>query len=141
MTATLSARLHPPTVADICASAGISRRMYFNARTVHWAGCPELIRRMRDGDITMNLALELVRFNHDSQRLIMAEFHDIPSRERLAFVRRVWDGHVKEVESASREPAGFAIGLPSHAHGMCHPMSVPIVAAGSPSDASAGVRP
>lgn len=135
------AGLHSPTVTDICRAAGISRRMFFNARTVQWAGCPELLRRVIDGEIAMNLALELVKFDHDAQRLIMGEFHDIPSRERLAFVRLVWDAHVKEVESDSplraenpagttEKPTGFAIGLPSHPDGICHSMPVPIITAG-----------
>jgi hypothetical protein len=91
----MSADLHP-TVNQICAMHGISRRMYFNALTVRRKGCEELFNLVRDGDASMNLALEIARFDHESQRLIMAEFHDIKPRDRLAFVQRVLVAHERE---------------------------------------------
>ena len=91
----MSADLHP-TVNQICAMHGISRRMYFNALKVRRNGCEELFNLVRDGGATMNLALEIARFDHESQRLIMAEFHDIKPRDRLAFVQRVLVAHEKE---------------------------------------------
>ena len=131
MNAITSAGLHSPTVEAICRAANISRRMYFNAQKVHWAGCPELLRQVIDGEMTVNLALELVQFDHDSQRLIMAEFYDIPPRERLAFVRRIAQMEAAQVVTVTTppaatsartnaEPARFAIGLPSQADGTCH---------------------
>lgn len=91
----MSADLHP-IVNQICAMHGISRRMYFNALTVRRKGCEELFNLVRDGDASMNLALEIARFDHESQRLIMAEFHDIKPRDRLAFVQRVLVAHERE---------------------------------------------
>ncbi len=91
-----SADLHSPTADQICKAAGISRRMFFLAQRVQKAACPELWRQIRDGDVSMNLAAALVEFgNHDSQRMIMAEWADIPTRERLAFVKAVMEAHLK----------------------------------------------
>ena len=84
----MSAGLHP-TANQICTMHGISRRMYFNAMKVRRNGCEELFNLVRDGGASMNLALEIARFDHDSQRLIMAELHDIKPHDRLAFVRLV----------------------------------------------------
>ena len=85
----MSADLHL-TAQQICDANGISRRMLFNAKKVRRNGCDELNQAVINGDVTINLALEIARFNHDSQRLIMAEFHDIKPRDRLAFVQRVF---------------------------------------------------
>jgi AcrR family transcriptional regulator len=118
-TAAPSAGLHSMTVADICRAANISRRMFFLARKVQWAGAPELVREVLDGGVSMNLAVEMLQFDHATQRLILAEFHDIPVRERLSFVRLVAVTRAIQVESDSTShPA--AIGLPSHTDGTCH---------------------
>jgi AcrR family transcriptional regulator len=112
-TAAPSAGLHSMTVADICRAANISRRMFF------LAGAPELVREVLDGGVSMNLAVEMLQFDHATQRLILAEFHDIPVRERLSFVRLVAVTRAIQVESDSTShPA--AIGLPSHTDGTCH---------------------
>ena len=90
-----SADLHP-TAQQLCADAGISRRMYFNALKVRRNGCDELNLLVRDGNVSMNLALEVARFDHPSQRLILNEFPTIKPRERLAFVARMLATRGKE---------------------------------------------
>lgn len=97
----MSADLHP-TAQQICDANGISRRMFFNANKVRRNGCDELNRAVINGDASMNLALEIARFDHDSQRLIMAEFHDIKPRDRLAFVQRVFAAHTLEQTNGER---------------------------------------
>ena len=84
----MSANLHP-TVKQLCDTARISRRMFFNVMKVRRNGCDELIGAIQSGDVTVNLALEMARFDHDGQRLILAEFPTIKPRERAGFVERL----------------------------------------------------
>ena len=84
----MSADLHP-TAQQLCAAAGVSRRMFFNALKVRRNGCDELLGLIHRGDVTMNLALEVARFDHAGQRLILAEFVTIKPRERAGFVKRL----------------------------------------------------
>ena len=84
----MSADLHP-TVQQLCAAAGISRRMFFNAVKVRRNGCEELIHLIQSGGVTMNLALEVARFDHAGQHLILAEFPTMKPRERVGFVERL----------------------------------------------------
>ena len=84
----MSADLHP-TVQQLCTAAGISRRMFFNALKVRRNGCDELNDLIKSGGVTMNLALEVARFDHAGQRLIVAEFTTIKPRERAGFVKRL----------------------------------------------------
>lgn len=97
----MSADLHL-TVQQICTMHDISRRMFFNAKKVRRNGCDELNQLVINGDASINLALEIARFDHDSQRLIMAEFHDIKPRDRLAFVQRVFAAHTLEQTNGER---------------------------------------
>jgi len=102
----MSADLHPGsssqsadlhfTADELCKMHGISRRMYFNALNVRRNGCDELQRLVLDGDVSMNLALEVVKFDHASQRLILAEFPTINPRDRAAFVQRVRAANERE---------------------------------------------
>jgi hypothetical protein len=84
----MSADLHP-TAQQLCAAAGISRRMFFNALKVRRNGCGELNDLVKSGNVSMNLALEVSRFDHAGQRLILAEFAAIKPRERAGFVERL----------------------------------------------------
>lgn len=84
----MSASLHP-TARQLCAAAGISRRMYFNALKVRRNGCDELHTLVRSGDVSMNLALEVARFDHAGQLLILAELPSIKPRERARFLQLV----------------------------------------------------
>lgn len=80
-----SAGLHP-TAQQLCDIHGISRRMYFNACKVRREGCEELNAAVIAGTVTMNLALSIIRFEHDSQRLILSELPSIKTREQFGFV-------------------------------------------------------
>ena len=84
----MSADLHP-TAQQLCAAAGISRRMFFNALKVRRTGCEELNDLIKSGTVTLNLALEVARSDHAGQRLILAEFASIKPRERAGFVKRL----------------------------------------------------
>ena len=90
-----NADLHP-TAQQLCAAAGISRRMFFNALKVRRNGCDELNDLVKSGDLSMNLALELARFDHALQRLILAEFPTMKPRDRAGFVKLVRLAHVQE---------------------------------------------
>ena len=83
-----SADLHP-TAQQLCSAAGISRRMFFSAAKVRRNGCNELIDLVQSGDVSMNLALEVARFDHAGQRLILAEFPTMKQRDRTGFVELV----------------------------------------------------
>ncbi len=96
----MSAGLHC-SAQQLCDAAGISRRMYFNCLNVHRLGCAELLDCVHDGTVTINLALEVARFNHSSQRMILAEFHDVPIRKRLGFVRRIYAAWLRDPEQAN----------------------------------------
>lgn len=98
----MSAGLHSPTAKQLCAEAGISRRMFFNALKVQRDGCDELNALVKSGDVSMNLALELSRFDHAGQRLILAEFPTIKPRDRAGFVHRVKLIHEREQANGER---------------------------------------
>lgn len=93
-----SAGLHC-TAEQLCEMNGISRRMFFNALKVHRTGCEELKKQVRDGGIPMDLALSIAEFDHDGQRLILAELPSMKPRERAGFVRRV--KLIRELELAN----------------------------------------
>ena len=84
----MSASLHP-TADQICKLHGISRRMWFHALKVRRNGCDELNAAVKDGSVSMNLAIDLLTFDHPGQRLILAELPCIKPRERTAFVEIV----------------------------------------------------
>ena len=91
----MSAELHP-TAQQLCAAAGISRRMFFNALKVRRNGCGELNDLVKSGNVSMNLALDVARFDHAGQHLILAEFATIKPRERAGFVALVRLAHQQE---------------------------------------------
>ena len=91
----MSAGLHP-TAKQLCAVAGISRRMFFNALKVRRNGCDELNDLVKAGNVSMNLALEVARFDHAGQRLILSEFPTIKPRDRAGFVELVRLGYEQE---------------------------------------------
>ena len=97
----MSADLHP-TAQQFCAAAGISRRMFFNALKVRRNGCDELNKLVKTGNVSMNLALEVARFDHPSQRLILAEFQTIKPRNRAGFVELVRLGYEQEGANGER---------------------------------------
>lgn len=84
------------TAQQLCNAHGISRRMFFNALTVKRNGCDELNALVKSGDVVMNLALEVAKFDHAGQRLILAEFPSIAPRKRAGFVRLVWQSRLQE---------------------------------------------
>jgi len=85
------------TADQLCKMQGISRRMFFNAIKVRREGCEELNNAVLNGSVTMNLALELLTFDHDGQRLILDELPSINSRKRARFVDRVRAIQLQEV--------------------------------------------
>ena len=95
------ADLHP-SVQQLCAAAGISRRMFFNAVKVRRDGCDELIDLVQSGNVSMNLALEVARFDHALQRLILAEFPTMKPRDRTGFVELVRLAHEQEKAHGQR---------------------------------------
>ena len=96
-----SADMHP-TAQQLCAGAGISRRMFFNALKVRRNGCDELHDLVKSGDVSMNLALAVSGFDHAGQRLILAEFPTIKPRDRAGFVERVRLAHEQEQVNGER---------------------------------------
>ena len=96
-----SAELHP-TAQQLCGAAGISRRMFFNALKVRRNGCEELHDLVKSGVVSMNLALEVARFDRALQRLFVAEFPTIKTRDRAGFVELVQLGHEQEGANGQR---------------------------------------
>ncbi|WP_426148623.1 hypothetical protein [Polaromonas sp. DSR2-3-2] len=96
----MSADLHP-TAQQLCTAAGISRRMFFNALKVRRNGCEELNDLVKSGGVSMNLALEVARFDHAGQRLILAEFPTIKLRDRAGVVALIRLAHEQEKECAN----------------------------------------
>jgi hypothetical protein len=101
MTATKSADLHL-TADQICKLHGISRRMWFNALKVRRNGCDELNAAVKDGSVTINLAFDLLAFDHPGQRLILAELPSIKPRERAGFVEIVRAVRLQEIAHGER---------------------------------------
>ena len=97
----MSADLHP-TAQQLCTAAGISRRMFFNAQKLQRKGCEELHDLVKSGDVSMYLALEVARFDHAGQRLILAEFPTIKPRDRAGFVELVRLAHEQEKANGKR---------------------------------------
>lgn len=97
-----SADLHP-TAQQLCTAAGISRRMFFNALKVRRNGCDDLNDLVKSGAVSMNLALEVARFDHALQRLILAEFPTIKPRARAGFVELVRLGHEQEAKQGEAQ--------------------------------------
>ena len=97
----MSADLHP-TAQQLCTAAGTSRRMFFNAQKLQRKGCEELHDLVKSGDVSMNLALEVARFDHAGQRLILAEFPTIKPRDRAGFVELVRLAHEQEKANGKR---------------------------------------
>ena len=92
----MSADLHP-TAQQLCTVATVSSRMFFNALKVRRNGCAELSAAVMDGSATMNLALDLLAFDHAGQLLILAELPSIKPRERAAFVELVRAMRLQEI--------------------------------------------
>jgi hypothetical protein len=71
--------------------------MWFNALKVRRNGCEELHAAVMAGNVTINLAVALLTFDHDGQRLILAELPSIKPRERAGFVELVRAIRLQEV--------------------------------------------
>ncbi len=76
-------------VQTICAMHGISQRLFYQAKHVSTVACPDLMQQIEQGNISINLALQICRANHDGQQLILKELVGIKGRKRTAFVREV----------------------------------------------------
>jgi hypothetical protein len=75
------------TVAEVCRANGISLRLFYVAQEVQRLGVPELLDRVRDGELSMNLAAQICRFDSDEQAAILAEFHNLAPRQRTHMLR------------------------------------------------------
>jgi hypothetical protein len=85
------------TTTQLCKMFSISPRLLAMTKQIHARACPELVQMLRAGEISVNLALQICRTHHEGQRLILAEFPGMKSRERTAFVRRVFEAAAQEV--------------------------------------------
>lgn len=77
------------TNAQICAQFNISPWLLQMMRKVDRKGLPELVVEVRDGRMSVNLALQICAFDHDGQRVILQQIGGMAPRERTGFVRRL----------------------------------------------------
>ena len=78
----MSAPMHP-TVQQLADSAGVSRRLMFQAAAVHRYGCPELVKAAHAGLLAMKHCETLAKaLPHDEQRGFLAELPTMTPRQR-----------------------------------------------------------
>lgn len=78
----MSAPMHP-TVQQLADSAGVSRRLMFQAVAVHRYGCPELVKAAAAGALSMKHCETLAKaLPHDEQREFLAELPTMTPRQR-----------------------------------------------------------
>ena len=78
----MSAPMHP-TVQQLADSAGVSRRLMFQAAAVHRYGCPELVKAAHAGLLAMKHCETLAKaLLHDEQRKFLAELPRMSNRQR-----------------------------------------------------------
>lgn len=78
----MSAPVHP-TMAQLAASIGVSRRLMFQAAAVHRHGCRELVKAAHDGLLAMKHCETLAKaLPHDEQREFLAELPSMTPRQR-----------------------------------------------------------
>lgn len=78
----MSAPMHP-TVQQLADSAGVSRRLMFQAVAVRRYGCPELVKACHDGLLAMKHCETLAKaLPHDEQREFLAELPNMTPRQR-----------------------------------------------------------
>lgn len=92
----MSADLHP-TVNQICAMHGISRRMYFNALTVRRNGCEELFNLVRDGASHALAEIDGVMWAGSVRQVLSCP----PSTEMLRNISILVDSPVDRLESST----------------------------------------
>jgi len=78
----MSAPMHP-TMQELADSAGVSRRLLFQAAAVHRYGCAELVKTAHDGLLAMKHCETLAKaLPHDEQREFLAELPTMTPRQR-----------------------------------------------------------
>lgn len=77
------------SVKQICRLMNVSERLFYMAKQVRERACPELFAAAEAGEMSIHLALQICRADHDGQRLILAEMKGMKPRERTRFVQRV----------------------------------------------------
>lgn len=78
----MSAPMHP-TVQQLADSAGVSRRLMFQAAAVQCYGCPELVKAAHAGLLAMKHCETLAKaLPHDEQREFLAELPTMTPRQR-----------------------------------------------------------
>lgn len=72
-----------PTMQQLADSVGVSRRLMFQAASVHRYGCAELARAAHDGLLAMKHCETLAKaFDHAGQRTFLAELPSMSNRQR-----------------------------------------------------------
>lgn len=78
----MSAPMHP-TMQQLAASIGVSRRLMFQAAAVHRFGCRELVKAAHDGLLAIKHCETLAKaLTHDEQREFLAELPTMSNRQR-----------------------------------------------------------
>ncbi|NML43514.1 hypothetical protein HHL11_07125 [Ramlibacter sp. G-1-2-2] len=88
------------TIAQICATAGVSPRLYSMVAKVHRLGCGELWAQLVAGKVSAHLALQICSLDHAGQQHVLAEMAPMRARERTQFVQRVLAIATKPAEVA-----------------------------------------
>lgn len=83
------ANLHGSALDALCDLLRISRRTGYLAAKLLRIGCAELIAEVEAGRISLHLALQIARFTHDGQRLILAAIEGMAPRQRTRMVRLI----------------------------------------------------
>ena len=84
--ATKAARVQGLTVSQAAKCAGVSVRLMYQSVSIRRNGCNELIDAVLDGRITTRLATMIIKFDHESQAVIVAGLRDIPQKQRAGVV-------------------------------------------------------
>ncbi|NMM77559.1 hypothetical protein [Acidovorax sp. SRB_24] len=78
----MSAPMHP-TAQQLADSAGVSRRLIFQAAAVHRYGCLELVKAAHSGLLAMKHCETLAKaLTRDAQREFLAELSTMTPRQR-----------------------------------------------------------
>lgn len=99
--ASKSAALHSPTVEQLARIAGVSRRTMFKAMKVQRYACAEVFDAARKGALSLDVAVEMLHFDHEGQRAILSHMHGIPAHGRMSFMRILLAGVQRCTEGAA----------------------------------------
>ncbi len=80
------ARVQTLTIAQAAALAGVSVRLMHQCVAVHRNGSAELNAAITSGLVSVRLAVEILKFDHASQAVIVAALPDIPWKRRAGVI-------------------------------------------------------